>query len=146
MALLFWATIGIVVGGSMIGVQYYSCLSASAGRAQCGHDNRYRGTFATSRDGVSFHETMPVRLRTRSDFANPAVAIMAEKRSLNKPVNSFASVLSTVPLRAADREQLILRWHFTASCRLVLLPLPSGDPFMKVRNSFVRRRLAVTAR
>lgn len=146
MAPLFWATIGgIVVGGSMIGVQYYSRLSA---RPQAVHSAattidtegllRQAETESLSRNYASAFAYTDLILRTQpSHTAGKAVAEQAsEQLRVSAVYGAF--------LRAADREQSDL-------AVALYRELPPGspfrsqawDPFMKVRNSFVRRRLAV---
>lgn len=147
LAPLFWATVGgVVVGGSMIGVQYLSRTPIGASHSSA--------TAARNVDIDALLRQAESELMQRSygsAFAYAELILRAQpQHSQAKLIAEQASEQLRVSavygafLRAADREQ--------ADVAVALYrELPPGspfrtqawDPFMNVRNSFVRSRLAV---
>jgi hypothetical protein len=147
LAPLFWATIGgVVVGGSMIAVQYLSRASLRPlGPSLVATRNvdvdgllRQAEAEAWQRNYGSAFAYAELILRVQPQ--HPQAKAIADQASEQLRVSAVYGAF----LRAADREQ--------ADVAVALYrELPPGspfrtqawDPFMNVRNSFVRRRLAV---
>ncbi len=145
LAPLFWATIGgVVVGGSMIGVQYYSRMSPRPVAVQSPAATdvdallRQAETEALQRNYASSFAYTDLILRTHP--AHPAAKLVAEQAGEQLRISAVYGAF----LRAADREQ-------SDVAVALYRELPPGssfraqawDPFMTVRNAYVRRRLAV---
>ncbi len=149
LAPLMWATIGgVVVGGSMIAVQYLS--RAGIGSAGLGPKViaartadverllRQAELEAWQRNYGSALAYSELILRAQPEHAQAKV--ISEQANEQLRVSAVYGAF----LRAADREQADL-------AVALYRELPPGssfraqawDPFMNVRNSFVRRRLAV---
>ncbi len=145
LAPLFWATIGgVVVGGSMIGVQYFSRVSQHPVAVQATSSTdvdallRQAETEALQRNYASSFAYTDLVLRSHP--AHPSAKIIAEQAGEQLRISAVYGAF----LRAADREQ-------SDVAVALYRELPPGssfrtqawDPFMAVRNSYVRRRLAV---
>ena len=144
LAPLFWATLGgIVVGGSMLGVQFYARLNqnrpVSAYASGIDVDTLLRQA-QTEAFQHNFHSAMAFsELILRKDSQHPGAKAILETASEQLRTSAVYGAF----LRAADRDQDDL-------AVALYRELPPGspyraqawDPFMKVRNQFVRRRLA----
>jgi serine/threonine protein kinase len=146
LAPLFWATVGgVVVGGSMIGVQYLSRTPIGSSHSSTAARNvdidallRQAESELMQRSYGSAFAYAELILRVQPQHSQ--AKLIAEQASEQLRVSAVYGAF----LRAADREQ--------ADVAVALYrELPPGspfrtqawDPFMNVRNSFVRSRLAV---
>jgi serine/threonine protein kinase len=145
MAPLFWATVGgLVVGGSMIAVQYASRASLTAvspsvvsvGDVDALLHQAEAESFQHNYSSAFAYADLILRVHPQHAQAKLIVEQASEQLRVSAVYGAF--------LRAADREQSDL-------AVALYRELPPGspfrtqawDPFMNVRNSFVRRRLAV---
>lgn len=147
LAPLFWATVGgVVVGGSMIAVQYASRSSLGPGAirpsvvSESDVDSLLHQaeaeSFQHNYSSAFAYADLILRVHPQHAQAKQIVDQANEQLRVSAVYGAF--------LRAADREQADL-------AVALYRELPPGspfrtqawDPFMNVRNSFVRRRLAV---
>ncbi len=145
MAPLFWATVGgLVVGGSMIAVQYASRASLTAvrpsvvsvGDVDALLHQAEAESFQHNYSSASAYADLILRVHPQHPQAKLIIEQSSEQLRVSAVYGAF--------LRAADRDQADL-------AVALYRELPPGspfrtqawDPFMNVRNSFVRRRLAV---
>lgn len=146
MAPLFWATVGgVVVGGSMIAVQYVSRTSIGLASSPSVVSVSDVDALLHQAEAESFQHNYSsafayadLILRVHPQHAQ--AKLIADQANEQLRVSAVYGAF----LRAADREQSDL-------AVALYRELPPGspfrtqawDPFMNVRNSFVRRRLAV---
>lgn len=140
---LFWATLGgVVVGSAMLGVQYYGRL------AQQRHflaPHADAAAFLRQAETESWQHNYDLaqayaELALRADRQHPKGKQVFEQAAEQLRISAVYGAF----LNAADRDQDDL-------AVALYRELPPGspfrsqawDPFMKVRNKFVRRRLAV---